>query len=191
MKAIKKHTDKSIMITGASVTGKTTLCRRLMVHFELQPVPVHMTRKIRPGEIKNVDGIFVTEKKFKENFEKKKYLQASLKSTFFSGAYYGFPKEWLEYTLKNDYRCFVCPTVKMAKEIKKTLGKKIFWIHLSSTEEIRIERLLKRSPNMKKEHFETRIKVGSANVDTKGKDLNIDTSYLNAWEIFFNALTRI
>jgi len=44
---IANKLTKSVVITGGSGTGKTTLCRRLLTHFLLEPIPVHMTRKIR------------------------------------------------------------------------------------------------------------------------------------------------
>lgn len=187
----KKKLTRSIVITGASVSGKTTLCRRLMVHFNLYPLPVHMTRQQRNGEIEDVDAIFITEEEFKVRFLKGEYLQKSLKSSYFSGAYYGCPKKWISHTEKEDYHCFVCPTVKMAKELKELLGQRIFWIHLNTNEEVRLERLMKRNPDMKKEDFDARIERGNAVVDTTGHDLIIDTSYLNAWEIFFHALVKL
>lgn len=181
---IKKQLNRSIIITGASVTGKTTLCRRLIVHFKIDPIPVHTTRKLRDGEIENVDGIFISEQEYKARFDRGKYLQESLESAYFSGAYYGCPKEWINSTKRGNYTCFVCPTVKMAKEIKKTLGPKIFWIHLITDNNIRQQRLMHRNPNMQNEDFDTRIKRDDVAVDIVGNDLVIDTSYLNAWEIF-------
>ena len=188
---IKKHLSKSVIITGASVTGKTTLSRRLIVHFALQPLPVHMTRELRNGEIENVDGVFITEEEFNVCFLRGDYLQDSLESAYFNGAYYGCPKEWINGTINGDNHCFVCPTVKMAKEIKELLGQKIFWIHLVTNKNVRQQRLMRRNPDMKKEDFDERIERGEAPVDIKGHDLIIDTSYLNAWEIFFHALTRL
>lgn len=191
MKNIKKQLDKSVIITGVTVTGKTTLCRRLIVHFGLDPMPVHTTRKLRDGEIENIDGIFISEQEYKTRFDNGEYLQESLESAYFSGAYYGCPREWINSTKHGNYSCFVCPTVKMAKEIKETLGSKIFWIHLIADNDIRQQRLMHRNPNMQKENFDTRIKKGDTAVDIAGNDLVIDTSHLNAWEIFFHALTSL
>jgi guanylate kinase len=188
---MNKRLGKSIVITGPSVTGKTTLCRRLMVHFGLEPVPVEMTREMRNGEIENVDGIFITEKEFKTRFENGKYLQKSIESAFFSGYYSGCPTKWIELTEAGDYRCFVCPTVAQAKELKKTLGEKIFWIHLTADEKTREERLSRRDQNIDKREFAVRIERGNSKVDNNDSDLIIDTSNLNAWEIFFHALVRI
>jgi len=188
---IKKSLEKSIIITGASVTGKTTLCRRLIVHFGLDPMPVHTTRKLRDGEIENIDSVTVSEEEFKSRFYRGEYLQESLESAYFNGAYYGCPREWIDSTNKGVSGCFVCPTVKMAKEIKEMLREKIFWIHLVANTEIRQQRLMRRDPKLKKEDFNERIERGDAPVDIGGCDLIIDTSYLNAWEIFFHALARI
>lgn len=188
---MNKHLSKSIIITGASVTGKTTLCRRLIVHFGLQPLPVHMTRESRNGEIENVDGIFISEEEFKDHFLSNIYLHDSFESAYFSGAYYGCPREWINRTMNGDYHCFVCPTVKMAREIKELLGQKIFWIHLVTNKDVRLERLMRRNPDMNKKDFDVRIERGDAPIDTTGHDLIIDTSHLNAWEIFFHALARL
>ena len=182
---------KSVVITGASVTGKTTLCRRLLVHFGVQPVPVHTTRSLRDGEIAAVDSVFMSEEDFKTHFSKGDYLQDTLESTYFSGAYYGCPKEWISSTREDNFTCFVSPTVKMAKKLKENLGDKIFWVHLIANKNIREERLKKRDPNLKKEEFETRVERGGVVVDIDGHDLVIDTSNLNAWEIFFRALVNI
>ena len=89
---IKEHLDRSIIITGASVTGKTTLFRRLTVHFRLNTMSVHTTRAPRDGEIEDVDGVFLSEEEFKDRFNNGDYLQESLESAFFSGAYYGCSK---------------------------------------------------------------------------------------------------
>lgn len=191
MLSMEKYLNRSVMITGASVTGKTTLCRRFIVHFGLQPLPVHMTREQRNGEIENVDGIFISEEQFKNCFLDGKYLQESLESAYFSGAYYGCPKTWVSSTLDGDYHCFVCPTVKMARKLKEQLGQIFFWIHLTADRDVRLERMMKRNPNIKKNDFDIRMERGDAIVDIAGHDLMIDTSHLNAWEIFFHALIRL
>lgn len=185
---MKKHLTKSIIITGASVTSKTTLFRCLIVHFGLFPIPVHTTRELRSCENRNIDGLFVSEEEFKTCFLKGDYIQDSLESTYFSGAYYGCPKEWIFCTMRGDFNCFVSPTVKTARQIKETLGHKIFWIHMIANNNVRKQRLKKRNPNMKKEEFDIRIKRGDAPVDITGHDLIIDTSFLNVSEIFSSAI---
>lgn len=188
---MKKQLTKSVIITGASVTSKTTLFRCLIVHFRLFPIPVHMTRQLRDGEIRDIDGVFISEEEFKARFQKGDYIQDSLESTYFSGAYYGCPKEWIFCTMRGDFNCFVCPTVKTARKIKETLGHKIFWIHMIANNNVRRQRLMKRNPNMKKEYFDIRIKRGDVPVDITGHDLIIDTSFLNVSDIFFRAINRL
>lgn len=183
--------SKSIIITGASVTGKTTLCRRLLVHFLVQPIPVHMTRALRNGEIENIDAVFISEEQFKNNFYKGMYLQNTLESSYFAGSYYGCPRQWIENTKKGKFSCFVCPTVKMAQHLKSELGDKIFWIHLFADSQTREERLQQRSLNANQEDIRVRLEKGNAVVDITGHDLQIDTSNLKAWEIFFRALVSM
>lgn len=182
---------RSVIITGASTTGKTTLFRRIIIQYGLDPIPVHTTRNARDGEVKNIDSTFISEDEFKRHFLKGEYLQESIESTYFGGAYYGCPKSWINLTISGDYNCFPCPTVKMAKSIKEQLREKIFWIHLIADKDVRHQRLLKRDPGLKKEDFDTRIERGDTSVDITGHDLLIDTSYLNAWEIFFMAVIHL
>lgn len=182
---------RSVIITGASTTGKTTLFRRLVVQYGLEPVPVHTTRDARDGEVRNVDATFVSEEEFRQNFLNGEYLQESIESAYFGGAYYGCPQKWTSLTVSGDYNCFPCPTVKIAKSIKEQLGEKVFWIHLIADKDVRHQRLLKRGSSLKKEDFDIRIERGDMPVDITGHDLLIDTSYLNAWEIFFRAVIHL
>jgi guanylate kinase len=188
---ITNKLSKAVVITGASVTGKTTLCRRLLVHFLVEPLPVHMTRAQRGGEIENVDAVFISEEQFKNNFTKGLYLQETLESSYFAGAYYGCPRQWVENTHLGEFSCFVCPTVKMAQRLKKELANKIFWIHLVTDPKTREERLLQRVSTEKQEDTTLRLQRGNAVVDITGHDLQIDTSNLKPWEIFFRALVSI
>ena len=188
---IANKLTKSVVITGGSGTGKTTLCRRLLTHFLLEPIPVHMTRKIRLGEIENIDAVFLTEEEFKSNFTSGKYLQETLESTYFSSSYYGCPKEWLDLTLKGQFTCFVSPTVNVAKKLKGEFGDKIFWIHLIANKETLLQRMNWRETNVSRNDFEQRVERAITSVNVDDSDLIIDTSKLNAWEIFFKALVKI
>lgn len=188
---IKNNLEKSVIITGASTTGKTTLCRRLLTHFNVQPIPVHTTRQIRDGEIKDIDMIFVTKEEYKDNFSKNLYLEKTEDSGYFGGAYYGCPQRWVSATEESKFSCFVCPTVKMAQELKNDLQDKIFWIHLITDENVRKDRLFGRDKGMDLENLEKRLKKGSAQIDISGNDLVIDTSSLKPWEIFFRAMVKI
>lgn len=189
--ALSKYLSRSILITGASVTGKTTLFRCLVAYFNLIPMPVHTTRTLRGDEVLNVDAVFISVEEFKERFLKGTYIQDSLESMYFSGAYYGCPKEWIHSTEQGLTNCFVCPTVVTARKIKEILKDKIFWVHMTANNIIRQERLLRRNPEMTKEDFEARIKRGDVQVDITGNDLVIDTSYLSANDIFLKAMRQL
>lgn len=186
-----KYLSKSVVITGASVTGKTTLFRCLISHFGLDPMPVHTTRELRGGEVADVDAVFLSTEEFKKRFVNGDYIQESLESMYFSGAYYGCPREWINSTERGDHNCFVCPTVSTAKRIKEILKDKVFWIHMKANNDIRQTRLMRRNPEMTKEDFEARIKRGDTVVDVMGNDLVMDTSYLSANDIFFNAISHL
>lgn len=182
---------KTIVITGATATGKTTLCRRLLTHFLVDPKPVHTTRSLRVGEIENVDAVFLTEEEFKSRFEQGLYIQDSLDSMYFSGAYYGCPSDWIKSTDSGDYTCLVSPTVLVARKLKERLGKKVLWIHLSADKDTLIQRLRERSPLMEIADVEARMNRAVAKVDITGSDILIDTSRLKAWEIFFQVMVKI
>ncbi len=188
---ITNKLTKTIVITGATATGKTTLCRRLLTHFLVEPKPVHMTRELRKGEIENVDAICIGEDEFKNKFEQGIYIQDSLESMYFGNAYYGCPFEWITSTTTGDYTCVVSPTVMVAKKLKAQLGNKIVWIHLSADKDVLVERLHKRSPDMKIVDVQARMDRLAVKVDVTGSDILIDTSHLNAWEIFFQAMVKV
>jgi len=188
---IKNNLKKSVIITGASTTGKTTLCRRLLTHFNVQALPVHTTRKIREGEINDIDMTFVSEEEYKNNFSEDLYLEETEDSGYFGGAYYGCPKKWVSDIENNRFSCFVCPTVKMAQDLKNELKDKIFWIHLIADENIRKERLFSRDEGISVENLEKRLNKGSEKINVNGNDFVIDTSKLKPWEIFFSAMVKI
>jgi guanylate kinase len=150
-----------------------------------------MTRKIRFGEIENIDSVFLTEEEFKSNFSSGKYIQETLESTYFSSSYYGCPKQWLDVTSQGQFSCFVSPTVMVAKKLKEELGDKVFWIHLIANKETLLQRMNGRQTKVDDKDFEQRIDRAIASVNVDGNDLVIDTSNLNAWEIFFQALVKI
>lgn len=183
--------NKSVIVTGASVTGKTTLFRCMVSYFNLEPIPVHTTRSLRGDEVAGVDMFFLSEDEFKVNFSKGFYIQESLEQSYFSGAYYGCPNSWINSVKNKKMNCFVCPTVFIANKVKKILQDKIFWIHMIADKNVRKDRLMRRNPEMTNEDFEIRIKRGDAVVDVSNSDLVIDSSYLSASDIFFKAIKSL
>jgi ribose 1,5-bisphosphokinase PhnN len=79
----------------------------------------------------------------------------------------------------------------VAQKLKDTLGNKIIWIHLIADENILVQRLKKRNLEINDEDLTKRIERATAKVNINGSDFTIDTSNLNAWEIFFQALVKI
>lgn len=180
--------EKSVVLTGPSASGKTTLHVCMTIHFSLVPDPVHTTRPLRVGEVSGVDVRSMSEEEYLQNFDAGAYLEDSPESAYFSGSYYGTPRAWIESTTRRDFNCFVCPTVKVARRLKEVLGGEIFWIHLSANEEVRMKRLAKRNPDMNMEDFSARVNRGSQKVDISGHDYCIDTSRLGARDIFLKAV---
>lgn len=183
--------QKSVILTGPSASGKTTLHCCLTLHFKLTPIPVHTTRELRTGEVQGVDIYHLSKDDYLKNFENKLYLEDSPEAAFFGGAYYGTPAKWIGETEQGHFNCFVCPTVKVARLAKERLGDAIFWIHLTASEEVRQQRISKRNPEMLKENVSARLNRGSQKVDITGHDYCIDTSYLGAYAIFERAVKRI
>lgn len=186
---MKSPLKQSVIITGASASGKTTLHCCLSVHFGLVPVPTHSTRKLRIGEVSGIDVVSMSEDEYMTRFNEGEYLEESPESAYFSGAFYGSPREWISATHRGEYNCFVCPTVRIARKVKEELGESIAWIHMTASPVVRKERLVRRDPSIQEEDFHTRLKRGGAVVDISGHDLCIDTSCLTAYEIFSRAMT--
>lgn len=183
--------NKSIILTGPSASGKTTLHCCLTLYFRLIPIPVHTTRQLRSGEVSGVDIINLSEIDYIENFKNGLYLEESPESAFFGGAYYGTPAKWISETKLGNFNCFVCPTVKVARQVKEKLSDSVFWIHLTASEYVRHKRISKRNPEMEKEKISMRLSRGNQRVDIVGHDYCIDTSYLGAYPIFARAIKNI
>ena len=94
--------DASIVLTGASAAGKTTLHCCLTIEHSLMPSPIHTTRDIRAGELPGIDAVFVTEREYLENSIAGRYIESSPEDGYFGGAYYGCPKDWVKQTLLED-----------------------------------------------------------------------------------------
>lgn len=186
-----KELQKTVILTGPSASGKTTLHCCLTLHFKLLPIPVHTTRDLRPNEVQGIDIHHLSEGAYFENFKKELYLEESAESAFFGGAYYGTPVRWISETELGHFNSFVCPTVKVARLVKEKLGDKIFWIHLTASEHVRQQRIFKRNPEMEKGNVSVRLNRGNQKVDITGHDYCIDTSYLGAYSIFERAVNNI
>jgi len=179
--------NTSIILTGASAAGKTTLHCCLTVKYSLIPSPIHTTRDIRKGELPGIDAFFVDELQYLENLLAGCYVEESPEDGYFGGAYYGCPKDWIKQTLLEDCNCYVCPTVRIARILKQRLGRRVVWIHLIASERVRLHRLRKRNPEMPIEQIDQRILAGRRRLDLRLCDATIDTSFLKPRDILLRA----
>lgn len=179
--------QSSVILTGASASGKTTLHCCLTVKNGLVPTPVHTTRKMRTGELPGIDAVFLNEAEYLRMFQIGSYIESTPDEGYFSGAYYGCPRAWITQTEQGSHNCFVCPTVRNARLIKQELGQKIVWIHLLASETVRRIRLKRRNPNMESNHLQQRIASGSRQLDLNLCDAILDTSFLNPCDILRRA----
>jgi len=101
----------------------------------------------------------------------------------FCGIYYGCPVKWITLTKKGKYNCFVCPTVNIARKIKYALKDDIFWVHLTASSDVRLERMVKRDPTLNTDDIKIRVDRGDVPIDITGHDLLMNTSYKSASQI--------
>ena len=80
-------TNKVLVITGATGTGKTTVQDYLVRQYPVTKVITHTTRPPRQGEVNGRDYYFETDQSFPKNH----YLE----SVFYSGYHYGSSREGL------------------------------------------------------------------------------------------------
>ncbi|MBU0612133.1 hypothetical protein KKB58_01750, partial [Patescibacteria group bacterium] len=170
---------KSLMITGASATGKTTLIRNISKSENLKLVPDHTTRPIRPGEVNGIDKIFLSTEKFIKQFNLGWYIEPDLSFAKYNENYYGTPSSWIE-DIKNkkDKLAFISVSVAIGRKIKLAVKDNVLWVHLVANENVRKMRLLKRvigEGEMKK-----RLTGGDSQEKAQDADLLIDTSNISS-----------
>ena len=164
---------KSLMITGASSTGKTTLLNELTKSLDFLQKPDHTTRDRREGETENIDKIFLTVEQFIENHQNGWYLEPTLEFAVMGANYYGTPASWIEDINGETKLAFI--TIKtVARKIKMATKNNILWVHLTASESTRNERLIERNTNPAE--LRTRLLQGDSQGESKECDLMIDTS---------------
>lgn len=180
----KLETKTSVVVTGASSTGKTTLYYDLLRLTSMLACPPHMTREQRAGEVHGRDALFISEEEFVRNFHEGKYIEDSLEFARFNGAYYGSPIDWITRVRAGEQLCFVSPSTGIARKVKTEVQDKIVWVHLTASEEVRRARMLRRNPDMTEEELERRLHGGDSQGTADGCDLMIDTSSLTAEQVY-------
>ncbi|MFH1233698.1 MAG: hypothetical protein V1649_03570 [Patescibacteria group bacterium] len=167
--------NKSLMITGAPATGKTTLIREILKSENLKLTPDHTTRKIRPGEIEGIDKVFLSVEEFIEKFNLGWYIEPNLNFASYNGNYYGTPISWINDVNNGEEKLsFISVSVEMGKKIKLAVKNNILWVHLVANENKRKSRLFERG--IENNEMEKRLKGGDSQGEVSDADLMIDTS---------------
>ena len=74
-----------IILIGRSASGKTTIAKKLIEDYNFKKFVTNTTRKMRVGEINDVDYHFISETEFKRKEEQSMLVE----STYYNGYYYG------------------------------------------------------------------------------------------------------
>lgn len=74
-----------IILIGRSASGKTTIAKKLIEDYNFKKFVTNTTRKMRVGEINDVDYHFISEAEFKKKEEQSMLVE----STYYNGYYYG------------------------------------------------------------------------------------------------------
>lgn len=104
-----------IVVSGASGSGKTTICRKMAQKFNLYYSVSHTTRQMRPSEENGVDYFFVSEDEFTAMIDK---------GDFFEWAkvydnYYGTSKRIIEQKLEAGQGVILDLDTQGAEQIKE------------------------------------------------------------------------
>lgn len=169
---------RSLMITGAPATGKSTLIREIARLESFTITPSHTTRSKRDGEIDGTDMVFLTVKEFLERFALGQYLEDSLDFAQYSGNYYGTPVKWIDGVKSGEKLAFISVSTTIGKLIKTATGSALLWAHLMASEEIRKRRLVDRG-KISNQELTKRLKGGDSQGDIINADIQIDTSELD------------
>ncbi len=144
------HDNKNIMVilSSPSGVGKTTLTKKIQQKYQSFKISVsHTTREPRSNEVDGVDYHFISQKKFKELIEKKKFYEYA--EIF--GNFYGTSKANVDNDIKKNDLIFDIDW-QGTKQLSKFKNLKLIKIYLitENKEELK-KRLIKRNQNTEKE----------------------------------------
>ena len=144
---------KLFIISGASGTGKTTLCRQLEKEFGIFFSISATTRHKRPGEQHGKDYFFLS----REEFEKQKASGQFLESALVHENYYGTPKEPIESRLHRGQDVLLDIDTQGALQLKHEMPEAIsIFLKTPTLEEL--ERRLKNRATDSEEAIAKRLK---------------------------------
>lgn len=183
---------KSVFITGASGTGKSTTFNALLSQG-FRPSPNHLTRTPRPGEVQGVDAHFVTEAAFTEGIAKGEYFETSLSAAEHGGVYYGSPRQWVV-EIQNDENIIAMPSnvvvVSGLTAVLESMSvrQKLIWCNLHAPTEVRRERICHRITDSAVLH--ARLFSGVSHGIHEAADINIDTAVTPLEDVISTVLER-
>lgn len=173
---------KSVFLTGASGTGKSTTYRG-MVEQGFSPSPNHLTRVRRDTELEGFDAHFISVEQFAANMAIGAYLEESMEEAEYGGVYYGSPVAW-ERELTIDEPPFVAiPSNAIAlRSLLQRLEDQrrrssVVWVNLFAPVETRHERVSSYIADPVQLHNRLYNGIGQGTKDDA--DINIDTSLEN------------
>jgi guanylate kinase len=172
---MKNKLEKSLMLTGAPATGKSTVLRKIVESEGLKLTPDHTTRSPRPEEVPGLDKVFLSVEEFIERFNLGWYLEPDLNFAEYNGDYYGTPIGWINDANQGKEKlAFISVSVEMGRKIKLAVKNNILWVHLVASESDRQSRLSDRG--LTNSEMTTRLKGGDSQGTVSDADLMIDTS---------------
>src|SRR3989344_1837094 len=172
---MENRLNKSLMITGAPATGKTTLIRKIVESENLKLTPEHTTRSVRPGEIEGLEKVFLSLEEFIKKFNQGWYIEPNLDFAKYNENYYGTPISWINDVNSGEGKlAFISVSVEMGRRIKLAVKDNILWVHLVASESERKSRLSERG--IENGEMEKRLKGGDSHGEVLDADLMIDTS---------------
>ena len=123
-----------IILIGSSASGKTEIANTLNQKFGITKSVTTTTRFMRKNEIQNVHYNFVSKEKFLQMLNSDKFVE----STQYQSNYYGLEKK----EVKINGRSIL--DISGANKLIKIVSDDIFVCYISSSKNIRKERMVKR-----------------------------------------------
>ncbi len=147
-----KNSGQLIVISAPSGAGKGTIIKELLKNDSKNRwLSVSATsRDIRPGEKEGVNYYYLT----KENFEKKIEEGYFLEYTYYTGNYYGTPREYIKEKIEKGIDVILEIEIEGANNIKKLVPEAIFIFIMPPS----LKELVKRLKNRGTESNEKIIK---------------------------------
>jgi guanylate kinase len=169
---------RSVMLTGAPVTGKSTLTRSLRSEFGYISSPDYTTRPIRPDEIDGVDRHFISTEEFERLHQTGRIIEPTLDYCNYQGNYYGSPTEWLSEEELGDNKVLTCVAVGIAGLIHRQ-NSGLIWVHLEAENTERADRLVMRGIDQDEVTRRLANQGGDSHISPDDADLILNTSILS------------